>query len=225
MSTDARPGPLPKTGAWRIHCLLHSALGGEIHLPHWAASRGHSWVETLVPETAELPRPEDADCLVVLGGPMSAWDERRHPWLTAEKRTIEAFVHADRPVLGICLGAQMIASATGACVFPNKEREIGWFPVQKTPASTACPPLAHMPDRFMALHWHGETFDLPDGATWLAQTDASSTAWSHRKPTGTCRDGSVNSGFLPVSLRDAQSVFTNRAIRSTASSRSSIVAQ
>ena len=79
MSTEALPGPLRETGALRIHCLLHSALGGDIHLPEWAARRGHSWVETLVPETGGLPRPDDADCLVVLGGPMSAWQERRYP--------------------------------------------------------------------------------------------------------------------------------------------------
>ena len=110
----------------RIHSLFHSPLGGEIHLPVWAVNRGYELSESLVPETPNLPTPEQADCLVVLGGPMSAWDEKNHPWLIHEMRAIEAFMAADKPVLGICLGAQLLARILGARLYRGSCSEIGW---------------------------------------------------------------------------------------------------
>lgn len=156
----------------RIHCLLHSALGGDIHLPEWAARRGHSWVETLVPETGGLPRPDDADCLVVLGGPMSAWQERRYPWLTAEKRTIESFLDAGRPVLGICLGAQMLADILGARTYRGALPEVGWHRVRATRESRAHPLASLLPEEIETFLWHGDSFDIPNGALRIARSDA-----------------------------------------------------
>jgi len=156
----------------RIHCLLHSALGGEIHLPDWAASRGHSWSETLVPETAELPRPEDADCLVVLGGPMSAWEEGKYPWLAAEKRTIASFIDAGRPVLGICLGAQMLADILGARTYRGALPEVGWHRVRGTRESCADSLASLLPEEIETFLWHGDTFDIPKGALRIACSDA-----------------------------------------------------
>ncbi len=109
----------------RIHALLHSALGGDIHLPHWAAARGHQWSVSLVPEAANLPGPDAVDFLVVLGGPMSAWEDHKHPWLTEEKRLLARYLAADRPVLGICLGAQLLADVLGASVYQGEQPEIG----------------------------------------------------------------------------------------------------
>ncbi len=155
----------------RIHCLLHSDLGGDIHLPHWAAARGHDWSTTLVPLATSLPQPEAVDCLVILGGPMSAWDDAGYPWLRAEKYLLETFIRAERPVLGICLGAQLLADVLGARVYPGEHSEIGWFPVSATQQSRAHPLGAVLPKRFDTFLWHGDTFDLPAGAVHLASSE------------------------------------------------------
>lgn len=156
----------------RIHCLLHSALGGEIHLPVWARSRGYELTETLVPEAPNLPTPEQGDCLVVFGGPMSAWDEQRFPWLNREKRLMEAYIAAGRPVLGICLGAQLLAEILGAKTYRGPYSEIGCFPVDATPESRNHPIGEVLPDRFETFLWHGDTFDIPAGAVHLAGSAA-----------------------------------------------------
>jgi GMP synthase-like glutamine amidotransferase len=170
--TEARPRPPLKRDAVKIHCLLHSAIGGDIHLPDWAASRGHAWTESIVPEAIDLPRPENADCLVVLGGPMSAWEEGKHPWLTAEKRTIESFIDAGRPVLGICLGAQMLADIFGARTYRGAQPEVGWHRVRAAPESRVDPVASVLPDEIETFLWHADTFDIPDGALRIAGSAA-----------------------------------------------------
>ena len=157
---------------YRIHCLQHSDLGGEIHLPAWAADRGHSWASSIVPKAAALPGPEEVDCLVVLGGAMSAWEDHKYPWLTAEKRLLERFLAAGRPVLGVCLGAQLLAEVLGARVYVGPHREIGWHPVRGTRESRDHPLGRLFPERFETFLWHGDTFDLPDGALHIAESDA-----------------------------------------------------
>jgi len=164
--------PLPKSDSLNVHCLLHSALGGEIHLPDWAASRGHVWQETIVPQVTELPHLEDVDCLVVLGGPMSAWEEREHPWLTAEKRKIESFLEAGRPVLGICLGAQILADILGARTYPGPQPEVGWHRVTSAAESYAHPVASVLPAEIETFLWHGDTFDIPHGALRLGGSAA-----------------------------------------------------
>jgi GMP synthase-like glutamine amidotransferase len=118
-----------------------------------------------------LPDRRDVDLLIVLGGPMSANDEATLPWLVPEKRFIREAIEAGTPVLGICLGAQLIASAMGARVFRNPQKEIGWFPIFSThPGGQR--DLFHLPDELLVFHWHGETFDLPPGAVHLARSAA-----------------------------------------------------
>ena len=156
----------------RIHCLLHSDLGGEIHLPDWAASRGHEWTTTLVPQTQVFPQPEDVDCLVILGGPMSAWDDDKYPWLVIEKRLLRTFVDAEKPVLGICLGAQLLAGVLGARTYSGPCPEIGWFSVTASERAHEHPVGALLPERFETFLWHGDTFDLPDGALGIAGSTA-----------------------------------------------------
>ena len=113
---------------------------------------------------------EQADLLVVLGGPIGVGDAEAYPFLTPELRLIERRLTQDRPLLGICLGSQLMASALGSRVYPGGTKEIGWGQLQLTDAGTASclAPLAD-PDA-MVLHWHGDTFDLPDGATRLASS-------------------------------------------------------
>ncbi len=112
----------------------------------------------------------DPDLLVVLGGPIGACDDADYPFLAAEAALIQRRLAAGRPTLGICLGAQLLARALGARVFRNPVKEIGWAPVELTQAGRAsC--LAGL-DGHPVLHWHGDTFDLPEGATLLASTPA-----------------------------------------------------
>ncbi len=108
--------------------------------------------------------------IILMGGPMSANDDLSY--LRRELALIRNAVAAGKPVLGICLGAQLIAKACGANVYPNPVKEIGWFPVSKTPAGREDPLFARLRDPEMVFHWHGETFDIPAGAEWLAFSDA-----------------------------------------------------
>jgi GMP synthase (glutamine-hydrolysing) len=108
----------------------------------------------------------DADLLVVLGGPIGVYEARTYPFLAQEIRLIERRLAAHRPVLGICLGSQLMAKALGARVYKGKRKELGWGGMTLSPAGEASP-LATL-ERAAVLHWHGDTFDLPKGATLLA---------------------------------------------------------
>jgi GMP synthase-like glutamine amidotransferase len=110
------------------------------------------------------------DWLVVMGGPMGVYDELQYPWLAAEKNFIRKSIDAGKAMIGICLGAQLIAEILGAKVFKNQYKEIGWFPVELTPAAAGSKVFNFLPDRFVAFHWHGDTFTLPKGAAHLARS-------------------------------------------------------
>ncbi|HEV2780893.1 MAG TPA: glutamine amidotransferase [Actinophytocola sp.] len=114
-------------------------------------------------------RESDPSLLVLLGGPVSAYEDESYPFLKAEKALVRDRVARRRPLLGICLGAQVIASALGARVYPARPKEIGWAPVQLTEAGAGSP-LGELTGP--VLHWHGDTFDLPEGAIHLASTPA-----------------------------------------------------
>ncbi len=116
-----------------------------------------------------LPVLEKNDALIIMGGPMSVNDEQKYPWLITEKQCIREAISMGIPVLGICLGAQLIASALGARVYNNRVKEIGWFPVESLSIPNH---VFSFPVEFMAFHWHGETFDLPEGAIRLARSAA-----------------------------------------------------
>ncbi len=107
-----------------------------------------------------------------MGGPMSTWEDEKHPWLTDEKRLIERLIEAQRPILGVCLGAQLMADVLGARTYRGAFEEIGWFPIATTPASRSDPVAGVLPDEFDTFLWHGDTFDLPDGALRIASSAA-----------------------------------------------------
>lgn len=123
------------------------------------------------------------ELLVVLGGPIGAYEEQAFPFLIRELRLIENQIAAGRQILGICLGAQLIARAMGARVYPGPAKEIGWAPVRLSAAGEAsC--LRHLKGDVPVLHWHGDTFDLPSGAVRLASTAAyENQAFSHGSQT------------------------------------------
>lgn len=163
----------------RVHYLQHVPFEGLGSIEPWLAARGARVTSTRLFEDPRLPDVHDFDWLVVMGGPLSANDDDRYPWLAPERALIADAVDADKVVLGVCLGAQLLAKALGARVYRNAEPEIGWFPVEPvegdgptgTGGSGAEPggPLALPVEAF---HWHGDTFDLPAGATHLARSAA-----------------------------------------------------
>jgi GMP synthase-like glutamine amidotransferase len=151
----------------RVHYFQHVPFEGLGSIAGWLESRSARVTSTRFFEDSRLPGVTDIDWLVVLGGPMSANDEETRPWLSVEKRFIAEAVAGEKVVLGICLGAQLIASALGARVYPNAQPEIGWFPIERTrPGGLALPARADV------FHWHGETFDLPPGALGFAGSEA-----------------------------------------------------
>ena len=114
----------------------------------------------------------DYGALIIMGGPMSVHDTDRYPWLLTEQRIIRRAVVEELPVLGHCLGGQLIAQAMGGEVTPNPDGpEIGWWPVTKTPEAMDSTWLTELPNTFTLFHWHGETFSLPSGAVPLLSSD------------------------------------------------------
>ncbi len=153
----------------RVHWFQHVPFEVLGSILSWLLQQGHSVHQHALFDNAALPDLSTVDALIVMGGPMSVNDTAELPWLAAEKQFIRQMLSAGKPVLGICLGAQLIASALGAEVYANPEKEIGWWPLQNKAATSAD---FNFPADFSAFHWHGETFDLPTNATLLASSAA-----------------------------------------------------
>lgn len=155
----------------RISCLQHVPFEGPAHIAAWAFRHGHQLATSHLYAGDPLPDLDRFDRLVILGGPMGVADEAEHSWLAPEKARIEEAITAGKIVVGICLGAQLIAAALGARVERNPVKEIGWFPIQLTDAGRAHPLCDGLPVAPTVFHWHGDTFALPSGALHLARSD------------------------------------------------------
>lgn len=149
----------------RAHILQHVPFEASGCIADWLARRGATVCHTRFFEDPQLPVLGGLDLVIAMGGPMSVNDEAALHWLVPEKAFLREAMRRRVPVLGICLGAQLIASTLGARVYPNRQKEIGWFELEGIPGD---PGDFRFPYRFTALHWHGETFDLPPGARRLA---------------------------------------------------------
>jgi GMP synthase-like glutamine amidotransferase len=157
----------------RAHYLQHVPFEGPGSIEPWLRTAGYEVTHTrfFEAQSACLPDPHAVDLLIVLGGPMSANDDSRLPWLAEEQAFIRRCIGLGKAVLGICLGAQLIARAMGARVYRNPVKEIGWLPVQGVPGTPDEGSIFRFPPAFEAFHWHGETFDLPPGAVHLARSE------------------------------------------------------
>lgn len=149
----------------KAHYLQHVPFEGPGYIETWLSERGIPLGRTRLFAGDAFPDLEAIELLIVMGGPMSVNDEADFPWLVEEKRFVQKAVGQGKAVLGICLGAQLIASALGARVSSGKEAEIGWFPVEPVEASDL------FRETMTVFHWHGETFDLPKGAVHLARSE------------------------------------------------------
>ena len=155
--------------AMKVHVLQHVAFEGLGSIEDWLHARDAAVDYTRFHVSPALPAVDGVDLVIAMGGPMSVNDEAALPWLREEKRFIRAAIERGLPVLGICLGAQLIANALGARVHPGPHKEIGWYDIAGTPAGEGC---LRFPERCEVFHWHGETFELPPGALRLARSAA-----------------------------------------------------
>jgi len=154
----------------KVHWFQHVPFEGLGAIEEWLLAHSHTLSCTRFYADESPPVSADAfDWLIVMGGPMNIYQYRAHPWLRSEKRLIGEAIAAGKRVLGVCLGAQLIADVLGGKVYQNGEREIGWFPVRAVPAGASS--LFAFPKETPVFHWHGDTFSLPPGSAWLAESD------------------------------------------------------
>jgi GMP synthase-like glutamine amidotransferase len=156
----------------RVCFLQHAQFEGLGAIEPWLRSHGHELSACRVYQEECFPPMTEFDWLVVMGGPMSVHDDDRYDWLPRERRFIEGAIREGKLVLGVCLGAQFVADALGAGVHRNNEPEIGWFVTRCTDEALHSKIFAGVPTEFVALHWHGDTFEIPEGAVLLAESDA-----------------------------------------------------
>lgn len=152
----------------RVHSLEHASNEGAGKIRDWALARSHQFTVTRLDRGEPLPSPDDFDLLVIMGGAMNVYQHRDYPWLVAEKQCIARAIDDNKALLGVCLGAQLIADALGARVVQNPVLEIGWFPLRFLEQA---PPFDGFPKECTAFHWHGDTFSLPAGAHRVAESD------------------------------------------------------
>lgn len=153
----------------RAHVLQHEPFEEPGSIVGWLANHRAVVGYSRLFDGDPLPSLDGIDLVVALGGAMSVNDEAELPWLLPEKRFVRSAIERGTPLLGICLGAQLIASAMGSRVFRALHKEIGWFPIQ---AVESPPGPFRFPESMHAFHWHGETFDLPADAVHLARSEA-----------------------------------------------------
>ncbi len=156
----------------RIHVLQHAHYEDPAYIREWVSKRGHELARTRLYEGEPFPDHSSFEWLVIMGGPMGVHDDASYPWLIEEKRFIDACVGAEKTVLGICLGAQMIADTLGARVFKNEHIERGWHEIALTAEAGEAPAFSGLPECFEAFLWHGDAFEVPAGAAPLAQSKA-----------------------------------------------------
>lgn len=155
----------------KLHFFQHVPFEGLGNIEVWAKKQGASISSTRFYEK-DFSAPAGYDFLVVMGGPMNVDEENIYPWLKQEKKWIAQAIDAGKKVLGVCLGAQLIARALGAPVYKNPQKEIGWWPVEWSADAKNHPAFSRFSKSSEVFHWHGDTFDLPKGCVRAASSKA-----------------------------------------------------
>ena len=153
----------------RIHFIQHMPFENPGTIADWAKEKNYSTTYTKIFENTDFPSIDSFDMLVIMGGVMGVYEENTYAWMNAEKSFIKKSIKANKKILGICLGAQFVAEALGANVFPHTKKEIGWFEVEKINQHKL---TENLPQTFATFHWHGDTFTLPENAIHLFKTNA-----------------------------------------------------
>lgn len=156
-----------------LMCFQHSPLEGPSLIGDWASGRGHELRMHPWHASGAVPYNGSWDALIVLGGPMAVYEQDRYPWIREEQRLMRQTLEEGKQVLGICLGAQLLADVLGGRVYPQGHQEIGWYPLfhQKHALDEV---LLHdlIEEHPMAMHWHGDCFEIPPGCRHLASSQA-----------------------------------------------------
>lgn len=164
----------------KIHCLQHLKNDTLGNIGVWIDKKEYKLTRTLLYEDALFPAPEEFDLLLIMGGTMSVYQEDEYPWLKPEREFVRKTIEAGKPVLGSCFGAQMIAEVLGGKVTKNRYKEIGWHMVWPIEEKIEQSPrelkgsklLSCMFPEFTGFMWHGDTFEVPDGAVKLLESEA-----------------------------------------------------
>ena len=156
----------------RIHWLQHLPFEGLGSMGTYFRQNGDQSTSTHFYLDQPLPAIDDFDWLVIMGGFMSAYDDAKYSWLTPEKQFIRKAIDSGKVVIGVCLGAQLISACLGAKVYKNKYKEIGWFDITGTKEAQDTILADCLRQKLKVFHWHGDTFELPKGASLLASSAA-----------------------------------------------------
>jgi len=157
----------------RLHYLQHVPFEDPGSILAWAKNKGYLLSNTQLYKNDPLPKQQDFDWLVVMGGPMNIYDEENYPWLVGEKEFIREAIVAGKVIIGLCLGGQLIADVIGGQVTQNPHQEIGWFPIRLSEEARSSPLFSFFPQQPVVFQWHGDTFGvLPEDAKCIAESDA-----------------------------------------------------
>jgi GMP synthase (glutamine-hydrolysing) len=155
-----------------IHYFQHVSFEGLGSIEEWCIGNGHALSATRFYENATVPDLKEIDWLIIMGGPMGVNDEKKYPWLVTEKEFIQQAIAEEKTVIGICLGAQLLAQILGAKVYQNSQKEIGWFPIEFSSNASQHTLFSGLENPITVFHWHGDTFDIPEKAIHLASSKA-----------------------------------------------------
>lgn len=155
-----------------IHVLQHVEFEDSGYILEWGNKHSHTFSYSRLYQKPEFPQMEDFDLLLIMGGPMNIYEHEKYSWLKKEKQFILQSIESGKMVLGICLGAQLIADVLGAKVSRGQQKEIGWFNVVLSDTAKHSTLFKNFPHEFTAFHWHGDTFETPEQASHIASSIA-----------------------------------------------------
>ena len=154
------------------HCLTHVSFEDAANIGESAKLREHSLRYTHLYRNEPLPTIESFDMLAIMGGPMNIYEYDLYPWLAAEKEFIRNAIDANKKVIGVCLGAQLIADVLSGTITANAHKEIGWHLIERTEQADQLKSFSAMPKKMTVFHWHGDTFTIPHNAIRIAHSEA-----------------------------------------------------